>query len=759
MKVNVDGDTGGSPSSTTETVTVAVAVKSAEGKSSQRAVKWAVEKLLAKAHRFVLIHVMPTITTIPTPSGESTFVNELEANVVKLYMEDKRAQCEEIFIPFKIFCKRKNVETLVLEGNNPATVLLKYVNDSGIKSLVLGSYSPNYFSRKLKGSSVPSIVLKHAPECCDVYVVSSNKLMTNSLNPLLATEGDLPTINKQKSSASSASIDAVYHSRSSSLASSHLNFPAFVDGNSSNYVTPQHRPNRNLENVTTGLEAVKGCHSSTYSEQLDIQEEVERVRLELQTTLAMYNQTCEDLIHTRNKVQLFSSQYLEESGKVNAAKKREENLRKIAAEEKEKHIEAEKEVETARKLLSEETYERQIAELKALQQSLEKKKTVDALLSSDDRYRRLTREEIAIATDNFSKSKIIGEGAYGKVYKGDLDHTPVAIKVLCSDASEKKEEFLREVEVLSQLHHPHIVLLLGACPENGCLVYEYMENRNLEDCILERNSKLFPWFSRFRILFEVACALAFLHNSKPEPIVHRDLKPGNILLDKNFVSKIGDVGLAKIISDVVPESVTEYRNSVLAGTLSYMDPEYQRTGTLRPKSDLYAFGIITLQLLAACRPNGLIMMFEDAINSNSLIDILDKSVPDWPLIEAEELARMALKCCNLRCRDRPDLETEVLPLLKRLSDFADMHTKVEKNLIQAPNPYLCPIVQEVMEDPQIAADGFTYEHRAIKLWLTRHSVSPVTKQLLQHKLVTPNRTLRLAIQEWRSQVMSFRTRS
>ncbi|KAF3647086.1 hypothetical protein FXO38_18822 [Capsicum annuum] len=171
----------------------------------------------------------------------------------------------------------------------------------------------------------------------------------------------------------------------------------------------------------------------------------------------------------------------------------------------------------------------------------------------------------------------------------------------------------RKVEVLSQLLHPHIVLLLGASPGNGYLVYVYMENGSLEDHIFQGKNRPLPWFVRFRILFEVAWALAFLHNSKPEPIVHRDLKPGNILLDKNYVSKIGDVGLAKIMSDIVPESITEYRNSILAGTFAYMDPKYLRTGTLRPKSDLYAFGIITLQLLASCHPNGLVLKFEKDI--------------------------------------------------------------------------------------------------------------------------------------------------
>ncbi|KAK4337934.1 hypothetical protein RND71_042421 [Anisodus tanguticus] len=120
----------------------------------------------------------------------------------------------------------------------------------------------------------------------------------------------------------------------------------------------------------------------------------------------------------------------------------------------------------------------------------------------------------------------------------------------------------------------------------------------------------------------------------------------------------------------------------------------------------------------------------------SLADVLDKSVVDWPLIEAHELSKMALQCCKIRCRDRPDLETEVLPLLKKLFEFAEMHVRVEGNL-RPPSQYFCPILQDVMEDPHIAADGFKYEHRAIKAWVDRHNISPVTKQTLQHKMLTP----------------------
>ncbi|RWR88916.1 U-box domain-containing protein 34 [Cinnamomum micranthum f. kanehirae] len=480
------------------------------------------------------------------------------------------------------------------------------------------------------------------------------------------------------------------------------------------------------------------------------QSEVERLRLELKNTLAMYNQACRDLVYARNKVKRLLAEYSDDAKKVKDALEREEMLKKIAAEEKARHLEAIKEVEAARQLLAKEAHERQIAEMNALKELSERNKLVEALISSGERCRRYSKAEIESATDCFSEAKKIGEGGYGIVYKCNLYHTPVAVKVLHQDASDKKDQFLKEVEILSQLRHPHMVLLLGACPENGSLVYEYMENGSLEDRIFcHGGTPPLPWFIRFRIVFEMACGLAFLHGSKPEPIVHRDLKPGNILLDKHYVSKIGDVGLSKLMSNVVPDSITEYRDTVLAGTFFYMDPEYQRTGTIRPKSDLYAFGIIILQLLTAKQAQGLVTTVESAIDSGLFEEILDNSITDWPLAETEKLATLALKCSALRCRDRPDLESEVMPVLEELLYIADVHCKLQQQNVDASSHYFCPILQEVMEDPHIAADGFTYEHRAIRAWLERHSISPVTKLSLPHSHLIPNHSLRSAIQEWK----------
>lgn len=229
-----------------------------------------------------------------------------------------------------------------------------------------------------------------------------------------------------------------------------------------------------------------------------------------------------------------------------------------------------------------------------------------------------------------------------------------------------------QVEVLSCIRHPNMVLLLGACPEYGCLVYEYMDNGSLEDRLFRRgNTPVLPWQIRFRIAAEIGTGLLFLHQTKPEPLVHRDLKPANILLDRNYVSKISDVGLARLVPPSVANHVTQYRMTSTAGTFCYIDPEYQQTGMLGIKSDIYSLGIMLLQIVTAKPPMGLTHHVERAIERGTFAEMVDQSVTDWPIEDAMKFAKLALKCAELRRKDRPDLKTVVLPELNRLRSLAE----------------------------------------------------------------------------------------
>lgn len=250
-----------------------------------------------------------------------------------------------------------------------------------------------------------------------------------------------------------------------------------------------------------------------------------------------------------------------------------------------------------------------------------------------------------------------------------------------------------QLEVLSKIRHPHLLLLLGACPDHGCLVYEYMENGSLEERLLPKdNTAPIPWFQRYRIAWEVASVLVYLHNSKPKSIIHRDLKPANILLDHNLVSKIGDVGLSTMLNLDSPSICNISTGPV--GTLCYMDPEYQRTGLISPKSDVYAFGMVVLQLLTAKPAIALAHLMETAIQDDQLMEILDPMAGKWPMKETKELALLGLSCLELRRRDRPDLKDEVLPALERLKDVADRsQDSAFKVQLAPPNHLVCPILK------------------------------------------------------------------
>ncbi|KAM0912396.1 hypothetical protein ACQ4PT_012804 [Festuca glaucescens] len=653
---------------------VAVAVRG-DGRASRRAARWAAANLATVPGRVALVHVIPPVYFVPSPTGERVPVERMEAEVVEMYAQDRRARAQDVFLPFRRLCGRRSVETVVLEGGSVVEALARYAAESGVRNLVLGSASLTWFRSS----------------------ESHGRCLLGSLGRK----------------------------------------------------TPGRRRDKEFDSISQLKEFLYvSLKSVEESQPID---DVAELRKELQGTATIYHEASEDLVHAKKKIQVLPNECSEDLKKVQDALQREDLLKQIVVHDNSKHSKAIREAEMVKEAFVREAYSKQEAEIVAKIMTTEKAKTVDALLSTGKSCRRYSRHEIELATDYFSDAKKIGEGGYGVVYRCTLDHTEVAVKVIQQDSRDKIEEFFKEVEILSQLHHPNLVLLLGFCPEIGCLVYEYMENGSLEDQLSnKKGSQPLHWFLRFQIIFEVARGLAFLHGTKPEPIVHRDLKPGNILLDKNYVSKIGDVGLSKLISDLVPDGLTEYRDTVIAGTLYYMDPEYQLTGTVRPKSDLFALGIIILQLLTGKLPHGLILSAEEAIQKGMFSDILDKSQNDWPIAEAEMLAKLGLHCTALRCRDRPNLESEVLPELENiLSRVTASPPKLRSPNVVVPSHFVCPILQEVMDDPYVAADGHTYEHRAIKAWLKKHKTSPITKRRLPNLSIIRSNSLHDAIQQWK----------
>ncbi|KAI7751792.1 hypothetical protein M8C21_012759 [Ambrosia artemisiifolia] len=151
--------------------------------------------------------------------------------------------------------------------------------------------------------------------------------------------------------------------------------------------------------------------------------------------------------------------------------------------------------------------------------------------------------------------------------------------------------------MLSLLHHPNLVSLIGYCADGDqrLLVYEYMSAGSLEDHLLGKAP--LPWFTRMKIALDAAKGLEYLHDKANPPVIYRDLKSSNILLDQDFNVKLSDFGLAKI----GPVGDKSHVSTRVMGTYGYCAPEYQRTGQLTVKSDVYSFGVVLLELITGRR--------------------------------------------------------------------------------------------------------------------------------------------------------------
>nr|XP_043618401.1 G-type lectin S-receptor-like serine/threonine-protein kinase At4g27290 isoform X1 [Erigeron canadensis] len=206
-------------------------------------------------------------------------------------------------------------------------------------------------------------------------------------------------------------------------------------------------------------------------------------------------------------------------------------------------------------------------------------------------------DEIAIATHNFSSSNEIGEGGFGRVYKGELARgEEVAVKRLAESSWQGIQEFKNEVTLIAKLQHRNLVKLLGYCIHGNerLLVYEYLPNHSLDHIIFDQVKKrLLLWDDRFKIIKGVAKGILYLHDDSRLRVIHRDLKASNILLDKEMNPKISDFGLARILASEKEETT----NRVI-GTHGYMSPEYIMNGNFSTKSDVYSFGVLVLEIIS-----------------------------------------------------------------------------------------------------------------------------------------------------------------
>ncbi|KAG6589238.1 putative serine/threonine-protein kinase PBL7, partial [Cucurbita argyrosperma subsp. argyrosperma] len=217
-----------------------------------------------------------------------------------------------------------------------------------------------------------------------------------------------------------------------------------------------------------------------------------------------------------------------------------------------------------------------------------------------------TFKQLYSATCGFSKSNVVGHGSFGYVYRGVLnDGRKVAIKLMDQAGKQGEDEFKVEVELLSRLHSPYLLALLGYCSNSNhkLLVYEFMANGGLQEHLYPVSSSnsvsvKLDWETRLRVALEAAKGLEYLHEHVSPPVIHRDFKSSNVLLDKNLHAKVSDFGLAKIGSDKVGGHVS----TRVLGTQGYVAPEYALTGHLTTKSDVYSYGVVLLELLTGRVP-------------------------------------------------------------------------------------------------------------------------------------------------------------
>ncbi|KAF7154549.1 hypothetical protein RHSIM_Rhsim01G0108100 [Rhododendron simsii] len=287
--------------------------------------------------------------------------------------------------------------------------------------------------------------------------------------------------------------------------------------------------------------------------------------------------------------------------------------------------------------------------------------------------------KILKATNDFDDALVVGTGGFGKVYKAIIDDgTVVAIKRLNAESNQGAEEFWTEVKLLSKLQHAHLVSLVGYCNEHQemILVYEYMAHGTLASHLYkssrdESGESVSPlkWAQRLNICLGAARGLDYLHTGTKQHVIHRDVKTTNILLDENWVAKVSDFGICKLITSQTTTHVT----TKVKATRGYWDPDYIFTNRVTRKSDVYAFGVVLLEVLCGRPPLdhtleeekiSLILWAKDHIENGKLDRIIDPSLNGETTPQSlKYFSKLANNCLHTKPKERPTM-SEVVEILQ-----------------------------------------------------------------------------------------------
>uniref|UniRef100_A0A0D9VMV1 RING-type E3 ubiquitin transferase n=1 Tax=Leersia perrieri TaxID=77586 RepID=A0A0D9VMV1_9ORYZ len=807
------GDTRNEEVEEEEEEAVYCAVGKEAGKEWKANLLWVLASF-PRRRRVVFIHVHrpPSRVNMMGAWVPVSQLAEEEVNAYRQLEEEKISKVLDDLLDI-CKSQKVNASKIIFSCDDTVTGLLHLIDDHGITELVMGAASNKAYSRKMRAprsKKAQKVQLKASPSCKIWFVCKGNLICTREVNEVLNRTGSSTTSTSPRSSTSDNSRSRS-SPRVHSVSSEPFGMQDSAEPTSLSVDQTPIREDNAMDNSTEGFnhEATDVASSST----VPVSENLEAEQRSAATVVQSLQQIEEDSPTPSGHGSEDAGDMDDAYDKLKDAVIEAENLRDEAYEETRRRQKADRDLADATRIANEaeRSYQREARHRKEVEERIARERaaidqerrelddvldqtrkadaraaelelqiTESELMMCDleskisesygllhqlrrDRRRRdesiststasaaaadgcddvetetflrLGLSELETATNNFDESVRIGGG----VYRGELRGMEVAVRLIGDDdvtVAVDEVGFCREVEAIGRARHPALVALVGACPEARAVVHELVPGGSLESRLAVAGGEgsppaTLPWHAMCVVAHRTCSAVAFLHSTGT---AHGDVRPANILLgDECCSSKLAGLGIRRLVTTPAPEE-----------------------DEMTPERDARVVGVVLLRLVTGKPPFTAVKLSrEAAAGVKRWHDVVNGG---WPVDVATEVALVGLKLCHVSDSDSSTcrLLEEAIGVMEAAMSAAPGRSWSSVSSASsdggdgsAPSYFLCPIMKEVMRDPQIAGDGYSYEAEAIKEWLkSGRDTSPMTNLKLPRRELVPNLPLREAIHEWR----------